>query len=117
MISVKSLRYISTLSDCIYLYIMTEYILPVFKATTLLFSKKGTSNLCDVLPAMESIEDTLSSNIKNIKFHPSIRAALQLAQKTLNHYYTKMDLLMAYCIAMHEWSKSNSCSCAHIRYV
>src|SRR5260370_26462789 len=81
MISVKSLRYISTLSDCIYLYIMTEYILPVFKAAMLLFSKKGTSNLCDVLPAMESIEDTLSSNIKNIKFHPSIRAALQLAQK------------------------------------
>src|SRR5260370_16109876 len=115
MISVKS--YISTLSDCIYLYILAEYILPVFKATMLLFSKKGTSNLCDILPAMESIEDTLSSNIKNTKFHPSIRAALQLAQKTLNHYYTKTDLSMAYHIAMHEWSKSNSCSCTHIRYV
>ena len=96
---------------------MTEYILPVFKAATLLFSKKGTSNLCDVLPTMELIEDTLSSNIKNIKFHPSIRAALQLAQKTLNHYYTKMDLSMAYHIAMCEWSKSNSCSHTHIRYV
>jgi hypothetical protein len=49
---------------------------------------------------MDHIDEMLTSQSINPEFEPSIRAALGLAKKTLNRYYSATDHSDVYCIAM-----------------
>lgn len=71
----------------------------VFKDATLFFSR-ATPNLAVVIPAMDHIDETLTTQSRNRKFEASIRAALGIAKKTLNKYYDKTDNSEVYRIAM-----------------
>ena len=67
-----------------YDYLLTN--LKVLKDATLFFSH-STPNLMTVIPAMDIIDQCLTSYSCNVKYLPSICAAVGLAKKTLNHYY------------------------------
>jgi len=71
----------------------------IFKDATLFFSQ-STPCLATIIPAMDHIDETLTNNSLDLKFEPSIHAALGIAKKTLNHYYDVMDQLEVYHIAM-----------------
>lgn len=55
-----------------------------------------------VIPAMDFIDSSFTDNIHTQDVHvsPAIRAALRLAKKTLNRYYTLTDASNVYRIAM-----------------
>jgi hypothetical protein len=53
-----------------------------------------------VIPAMDHIDEMLTTQSRDTSFEPPIRAALSIAKKTLNNYYDKMDYSEVYCIAM-----------------
>ncbi|KAF6746980.1 hypothetical protein DFP72DRAFT_766809, partial [Ephemerocybe angulata] len=75
-------------------------VLKVFKHATLFFSR-GTPNLASVIPAMDKIDEILTTNSLDEKtLQPCIRAACSLAKKTLNRYYDKTDHSENYRIAM-----------------
>ena len=57
-------------------------------------------NLATVIPAMDLIDEKLTTLSLDEKFLPSIRAAVGLAKKTLNHYYELTDRSEVYRIAM-----------------
>jgi hypothetical protein len=78
----------------------------VFKDATLFFSR-STPNLATVIPAMDHIDELLSTNSLDAKYEPSIRAALGIAKKTLNRYYDKTDSSEVYRIAMGECPFTN----------
>jgi hypothetical protein len=71
----------------------------VFKDATLFFSR-ATPNLAIVIPAMDHIDESLSTDAINPDRTPAIRAALSLAKKTLNRYYSLTDSSDVYRIAM-----------------
>ena len=71
----------------------------IFKDATLFFSC-STPSLATVIPAMNHIDETLTSHSLDLKFEPSIRAALGIAKKTLNQYYNATDQSEVYCITM-----------------
>jgi hypothetical protein len=74
--------------------------LQVFKDATLFFSRDGTPNLATVIPAMDCIEEVLTTNAVDQKLSLSIRAALAIGKRTLNRYYCKTALSDVYRIAM-----------------
>jgi len=76
-----------------------RYLLQIFKDTTLFFSR-STPCLATVIPAMDHIDETLTTNSLDHKFEPSIHAALGIAKKTLNRYYNATDQSEVYRIAM-----------------
>ena len=51
---------------------------------------------------MDEINDRLTAQANNDKYSLAIRAALGLAKKTLNRYYSHTDESEAYCISMSE---------------
>ena len=53
-----------------------------------------------VIPTMDHINKTLTTNSFDNKLKPSIHAALRIAKKTLNRYYNATDQLEVYHIAM-----------------
>jgi hypothetical protein len=53
-----------------------------------------------VIPAMDHIDETLTSQLIDPEFEPSLQAAHGLAKKTLNHYYSATDHSDVYRIAM-----------------
>jgi hypothetical protein len=54
-----------------------------------------------VIPAMDHIDATFTNGIiQKEPLHPAIRAAVQLAKKTLNRYYSLTDSSEVYRIAM-----------------
>ena len=53
-----------------------------------------------VIPAMDIIDQKLSTLTQDGKLKPLIRAALGLSKKTMNRYYSKTDMSDAYQIAM-----------------
>ena len=55
-----------------------------------------------VLPAMDHINNELTSYACNKKYQPSIRAAVSLTKKTLNQYYSLTDYSEVYRIVMSE---------------
>lgn len=57
-----------------------------------------------VIPAMDHLDETLTTNALDPAYRPCIRAALTLGKKTLNRYYNKTDDTEAYRIAMGECS-------------
>jgi len=59
-----------------------------------------TPNLATVIPAMDHIDETLTTQSRDSNFEPSIRAAIGIAKKTLNKYYNKTDDSELYRIAM-----------------
>ena len=59
-------------------------------------------NLARVIPAMDHIEETLSTGSLAMSNDPAIRAALAIARKTLNCYYGLTDSSEVYRIAMGE---------------
>jgi hypothetical protein len=73
----------------------------VFKDATSFFSRL-TPNLATVIPAMDHIDEALTTSSLNGTYSPSIRAALSIGNKTLNRYYNKTDHSEVYRIAMSE---------------
>lgn len=74
-------------------------ILEVLKDATLFFSR-STPNVANVIPVMDIISDRLTAHANDTTMSPAIRAALGLAKKTLNRYYSKTDTSEVYRIAM-----------------
>lgn len=56
--------------------------------------------LSEVIPAMDIIDEALTDESIDVKYQPAIRAAVNLAKKTLNRYYGKSDASETYRIAM-----------------
>lgn len=65
------------------------------------FFSRGMPNLAVVIPAMDHIDNVFTTGIiKTHELDPAIRAALHLAKKTLNRYYSLTDRSETYRIAM-----------------
>ncbi|KAG2740021.1 hypothetical protein P692DRAFT_201661585, partial [Suillus brevipes Sb2] len=72
----------------------------ILKDATLYFSR-STPNLSMVIPAMDHIDSVFTNGIiKRDTLDPAIRAALGLAKRTLNRYYSLTDTSKVYRIAM-----------------
>src|SRR5216683_2083332 len=80
----------------------------ILKHTTLFFSR-STPNLATVIPAMDLIDEVLTTNTVNHHYTPSIHLALGIAKKTLNHYYELTDGSEVYHIAIGELNFSFKC--------
>ncbi|KAG2738578.1 hypothetical protein P692DRAFT_201673926, partial [Suillus brevipes Sb2] len=76
-----------------------EQLRDILKDATLFFSR-STPNLATVIPAMDLIDETLTTHSMNRQLLPSIRVAAGLAKKTLNRYYELTDSSEVYRIAM-----------------
>ncbi|KIK25258.1 hypothetical protein PISMIDRAFT_96993, partial [Pisolithus microcarpus 441] len=75
-------------------------VLKILKDATLFFSC-GTPNLVMVIPAMDYIDEVfMTGMLDEGQFDPSIHAAVGLAKKTLNKYYSLTDMSKLYHIAM-----------------
>ncbi|KAG1783140.1 hypothetical protein EV702DRAFT_959578, partial [Suillus placidus] len=74
-------------------------ILKVLKDATLFFSR-STPDLATVIPAMDLIDERLTTYSHDTKFLLSIHSAVGLAKKTLDRYYQLMDKSEVYRIAM-----------------
>jgi hypothetical protein len=73
-------------------------VLKQFKHATLFFSKDSAS-VAAVIPAMDRLTEGLDPQTKTA-YHPGIIAALKLARKKMNRYYSLTDASMVYRIAM-----------------
>lgn len=82
--------------------IMLSSISQVLKHATAFFSS-STPNLAHVIPIMDHINDRLTQNALEENLSPAICAALGLAKKTLNRYYSRTDDSEAYRIAMSKF--------------
>lgn len=76
-------------------------VLKVFKDATMFFSQ-GKPNIDTVIPAMDFLDEQLTSNSLKSKYSTSIKSAINLGKKTLNRYYDKTDHSEIYRIAMGE---------------
>jgi len=75
-------------------------VLQVLKDTTLFFLH-NTPNLAMVIPAIDYIDETFTNSmLSKGRLDPAIQAAIELAKKTLNWYYSLTDCSGLYCIAM-----------------
>ncbi|KAG2744008.1 hypothetical protein P692DRAFT_20675584, partial [Suillus brevipes Sb2] len=74
-------------------------VLKILKDATLFFSR-STPNLATVIPAMDLIDEKLTTYSRNRLYHASIHSAVQLAKATLNRYYQLTDQSEVYRIAM-----------------
>lgn len=89
-------KYVSHFEDVIFNLIIQ---LQVFKDATMFFSQ-SKPNLATVIPAMDYIDQQLTTDALNLRYSASIQAALSLGKKTLNRYYTMTDHSEIYRIAM-----------------
>ncbi|KIM56127.1 hypothetical protein SCLCIDRAFT_133318, partial [Scleroderma citrinum Foug A] len=71
----------------------------VLKDATLFFSC-STPNLATVIPAMDHINQELTTYLRDRKYLVSIRSGVSLAKQMLNHYYGHTDTSEVYQIAM-----------------
>jgi hypothetical protein len=79
----------------------------ILKDATLFFSR-GTPNLPTVIPAMDHIDSMFTDYIlPTSKKHPAVRAAVEIAKKTLNKYYSLTDDSELYRIAMGSYFASS----------
>jgi hypothetical protein len=69
-----------------------------YKKATIFFSHDSAS-IANVIPAMDKLDSGLDANTKQ-KYHPAIKAAMQLAQAKMNCYYSITDNSSIYRIAM-----------------
>jgi hypothetical protein len=72
------------------------------KDATFFFSH-STPNLATVIPAMDHIDKMLTTSSLNNIYLASIRAALSIGKKMLNHYYNATDHSEVYWIMMSEF--------------
>ncbi|EJD38751.1 hypothetical protein AURDEDRAFT_71892, partial [Auricularia subglabra TFB-10046 SS5] len=80
-----------------------EQLAKILKDPTLFFSRKNTPSLATVIPAMDHIERVFADNKSSLTFNNAIRAALQLAKRMLNRYYSLTDSSDTYRIAMGQF--------------
>lgn len=73
-------------------------VLENYKKATIFFSQDAAS-VAAVIPAMDKLNSHLNPATKQ-PYHPAIQAAMKLARKKINHYYSMTDLSSAYRIAM-----------------
>ena len=57
-------------------------------------------NLASMIPAMDLMDREFTGYAHNLTYSAPIHTAIELAQKTLSHYYSSMDKLVLYHIAM-----------------
>lgn len=75
--------------------------LKVLKDATNHFSSSTVANLPFVIPAMDHIDTLFTKAIQTSSNKPiAIRAAIHIAKKTLNRYYSLTDSAEVYRIAM-----------------
>ena len=67
---------------------------------TMLFSSQDIPKLAVVIPAMDRIDEVLTTYSQDRKLSSPIHAAVTLAKKTLNRYYELTDSSDVYRIAM-----------------
>ena len=65
-----------------------------------LYFSHSTPTLTTVIPAMDHIDKTLTSQSLDSDYEPAIHTGLGLAKKVLNRYYSAMDHSEVYCITM-----------------
>jgi hypothetical protein len=66
----------------------------------MLFFSRVTPNLAMVIPAMDHIDEKLTTKSLNVDNCPAVRITLSFAKKTLNRYYNLTDSSEVYCIAI-----------------
>ena len=67
-----------------------------------MYFSRLTLTLATVIPAMDHIDETLTSQSLDSDYEPAICAALGLAKRVLNRYYSATDHSEVYRIAMGE---------------
>ncbi|KDQ54146.1 hypothetical protein JAAARDRAFT_135855, partial [Jaapia argillacea MUCL 33604] len=73
-------------------WLIAKQLQDILKDATLFFSQV-TPNLATVIPAMDIIDETFMNHLLNHQcLDVSIHVSVNLAKKTLNHYYDKTDL-------------------------
>ncbi|KAG2030878.1 hypothetical protein BDR03DRAFT_811169, partial [Suillus americanus] len=83
-----------------YEWALVKQLRDILKDTTLYFSR-STPNLAMVIPTMDHIDSVFTNGIiKRDTLEPAIRAALSLAKRTLNRYYSLTNSSKVYRIAM-----------------
>ncbi|KAG1895341.1 uncharacterized protein F5891DRAFT_960282, partial [Suillus fuscotomentosus] len=65
-----------------------------YKKATLFFSQDSAS-IAAVIPAMDKLDCRLNPHTRN-PYHPAIKAAMKLACKKINRYYSMTDLSSLY---------------------
>ncbi|KAF5371119.1 hypothetical protein D9758_004308 [Tetrapyrgos nigripes] len=81
------------------------YVLQIFKDATLHFSSEQHSSISAVIPAMDRIDDLLTTQTATTAtsrppLHASVKAALHLTKQLMNRYYSLIDDSSVYWIAM-----------------
>ena len=71
----------------------------MYKDTTLFFSQDSVATIAHVIPTMDRIDMMLNSSSTKL-LSPSVKHALAFARKIMDKYYSKMDFLNVYRIAM-----------------
>ncbi|KAG1766265.1 hypothetical protein EDD22DRAFT_732740, partial [Suillus occidentalis] len=81
-------------------------ILEILKDATTYFSR-STPNLATVIPAIDHIDESLTTHSFDKHLNSAIRASLAVGKKTLDRYYSLTDASHTYRIAMvlHPWHK------------
>ena len=80
----------------------------MYKEGTIFFSQDSVATIAHVIPTMDQIDTMLSSSSVE-PVSPSVKHALSFAQKIMDKYYSKMDLLNVYQVAMVCFNVSMSC--------
>ncbi|KAG2085570.1 uncharacterized protein F5147DRAFT_588943 [Suillus discolor] len=73
--------------------------LAILKDATTYFSR-ATPNLATVIPAMDHIDESLTTHSFDQNLNSAIHAALTMGKKTLDRYYSLTDSSQTYRIAM-----------------
>jgi hypothetical protein len=79
---------------------VTYWIFPQVFQDAMSFFSRGSPNLVTVIPAMDHIDEVLTSQSINTSYYAPVRAALAMGKKTLNHYYNLTDSSKVYHIVM-----------------
>lgn len=74
----------------------------VFKDMIMFFSQ-GRPNINSIIPAMDYLDQQLTTSAFNMRYSKLIKASITLGKKTLNWCYDMTDQLKIYCIAMGPW--------------
>ena len=78
----------------------------IFKDATLFFSR-GTPSIATVIPAMDHINEHLTTAALEADYPTAIKAALAVGKTTLNKYYNKTDHSEIFRIAMVRYYNIN----------
>ena len=65
----------------------------------MLYFSQDSANIAGVIPAMNTLTTTLDPKTNKL-YHPLILAAMTVAKKKINHYYSLIDEAAPYQIAM-----------------